>query len=131
MATCHRGTGQPLDRDANFNETEAGVNIQENYHNFEPLEQENVTNLANLTWELDDICHRVQAREGQSVEGLHHIEEELWWLTIALCPSALQEPLNDVLRQYMDTLCSAQKQTNFTNTLLQDIIFSLVMMLHS
>ena len=25
-----------------------------------------------------------------------------------------------MLKQYMDTLCSAQKQTNFTNTLIQD-----------
>ena len=31
------------------------------------------------------------------------------------------EPLDDVLKQYMDTLCSAQKQTNFANTLIQDI----------
>ena len=36
-------------------------------------------------------------------------------------PPAPPEPLNDVLAQYMDTLCSAQRQTNFTNTLLQDI----------
>ena len=27
-----------------------------------------------------------------------------------------------MFRQYMDILCSAQKQTNFTNTLIQDII---------
>ena len=31
------------------------------------------------------------------------------------------EPLNDVLQQYMETLCSAQKQTNFAKTLIQDI----------
>ena len=77
MATCHGGSGQPLDWDANLNGTDASVNIQGNYHNFEPLEKKNVTNLANVTWELDDICHRVQAREGQSAEGLHCIEEEL------------------------------------------------------
>ena len=32
-----------------------------------------------------------------------------------------QKPPQDVLKQYMDTLCSAQKQTNFTNSLIQDI----------
>ena len=74
MATHHKGTGWPLNRDANLTETEASVNIQDNNDNFEPLEQQNVTNLASLTWELDDICHRVQTREGQSVEGLHDIE---------------------------------------------------------
>ena len=40
---------------------------------------------------------------------------------IALCPSALPEPLDDVLQQYTETLCSAQKQTTFVNTLIQDI----------
>ena len=77
MATHHGGVGKPLDMDANLNGTDASVNIQDNYHNFESLEQENVTNLPNLTWELDDIHHRVQASEGQSAEGLHCIDKEL------------------------------------------------------
>ena len=38
-----------------------------------------------------------------------------------LHPSALPEPLDNVLQQYIETLCSAQKQTTFTNTLIQDI----------
>ena len=37
------------------------------------------------------------------------------------CPSAPPEPLDDVLQQCMETLCSAQKQTTFANTLIQDI----------
>ena len=102
------------------------VNIQNNYHyedasDFEPIGQENHTDLPNLTWELDDLCNRVQAREDQPTGALHHIEQELQRLSIALHPSAPPEPHNDVLQQYMDTLCSVQRQTNFTNTLLQDI----------
>ena len=31
------------------------------------------------------------------------------------------EPLGDVLKHYMNTLCSVQKQTNLTDSLLQDI----------
>ena len=31
------------------------------------------------------------------------------------------EPLGDVIKHYMTILCSAQKQTNLTNSLLQDI----------
>ena len=42
-------------------------------------------------------------------------------LFTSLCPSAPPEPLQDVLKQYTDILCSAEKQTNFTNTLIQDI----------
>ena len=55
------------------------------------------------------------------MEALHHIEHELQKLSKALYPSAPPEPLDDVLKQYMDTHCSAQKQTNFANTLIQDI----------
>ena len=63
MATHHGGAGQPLDRDANINGKDTDVDIQDNYHNedtcdFEPIGQDNDTNLANLTQELDDLHHR-------------------------------------------------------------------------
>ena len=38
-----------------------------------------------------------------------------------LRPSTPPEPLDDVLQQYTETLYSAQKQTTFMNTLIQDI----------
>ena len=53
--------------------------------------------------------------------ALNCIEHELHRLSIALCPSALPEPLDDVLQQYTETLCFGQKQTTFANTLIQDI----------
>ena len=126
MATHHRGSGQPLDRDSTLNGKDTDVNIPHDYHHedtndFENEEQENHTNLVALTRELDDLCHRVQAGEGQPTEALHHIECKMQRLSIALCPSAPPEPLNDILKQYTDTLCSAQRQTNFTNTLIQVI----------
>ena len=126
MATHCRGSGQPLDRDSILNGKDTDVNIPCDYHHedtndFENVEQENHTNLAALTRELDDLGKRVHAGEGQPMEALHHLEHELQRLSIALCPSAPPEPLNDVLKQYTDTLCSVQKQTNFTNTLIQDI----------
>ena len=67
------------------------------------------------------MTYATESREGLSAEGLHHMEQELQRLTIAIHPSAPPEPLNNVLRQYTDSLCSAQRQTNSTNTLLQDI----------
>ena len=42
-------------------------------------------------------------------------------LSISLNPPAPTEPLGEVIRHYMNTLCSTQKQTNLTNSLLQDI----------
>ena len=77
MATHHGGTGQPLDRDANPNGKDTNDNYShEDAGDFEPIGQENDMNLANLTWELDDLHHGVQAREGQPTDALHHIEQE-------------------------------------------------------
>ena len=42
-------------------------------------------------------------------------------LSISLNLPAPTEPLGDVIKHYTNTLCSAQKQTNLTNSLLQDI----------
>ena len=126
MATHHRGAGQPWDKDATPNGKDTDVNIQNNYHHedagdFEPIGQENHANLANLTQELDELHHRVQAREDQQAEALECIEQELQRISLAFYPSVPPEPLDNVLRQYMDTLCSVQREMTFTNTLLQDI----------
>ena len=42
-------------------------------------------------------------------------------LTLTLHPSAPPEPLDEILQQYTETVCTAQKKTSFVNTLLQDI----------
>ena len=67
------------------------------------------------------ICDRVEAAKGQPMEAISHLEHEHHRLSLAFCPSAPLEPLNDVLQQHTETLCSAQKQTTFANTLIQDI----------
>ena len=77
MATHHGGTGQPLDRDTTLHGQD--TDILNDYHhedmdNSDNAEQENHTNLATLTWDLDDLCHRVQAGESQPTETLPHIE---------------------------------------------------------
>ena len=55
------------------------------------------------------------------MEAIHHLECELHRLSLTLQPSVPPEALDEGLQQYMETLCSAQKQTTFTNTLIQDI----------
>ena len=126
MATHHGGPGQPTDRDIPAHETtdtdieQAQEFHQVNANDFEESEPNNPARLTLITRELDNLCQHVLA-EGQPVEALHHIEHEVQRLSIALHSSAPLEPLIDVLKQYMDTLCSAPKQTNFVNTLIQDI----------
>ena len=124
MDTHHGGVGQPLDSDTTPHGQDTDIpndSYHEDMDNFENMEQENHTNLAILTWDLDDLCHRVQAGEGQPTEAINHIEHELQRLSIVLCPSAPLEPPDNVLQQYTETLCSAQRQTTFVNTLIQDI----------
>ena len=89
--------------------------------NFENVEHENHTTLKTLTRELDNLWHRVETVEGQPTEAINCLEHELHRLSLMLHSSAPPEPLYDALQQYTETLCAAQKQTSFTNTLIQDI----------
>ena len=75
-----------------------------------------------ITRELDDLSLLIQAEEGQPSEALNHIEQELQRLSISLNPPTLTEPLGEVIRHYMSNMCSAQKETHLTNSLLQDIL---------
>ena len=43
-------------------------------------------------------------------------------MSISLNPPGPIEPLGEVIRHYMNTLCSGQKQTNLTNSSLQDMV---------
>ena len=73
--------------------------------------------------EINDLCQWVEAGEGQPTEGLDCIERELQNLSLVLQPQpppTHTEPFREVIHQYTDTLCTTQKQTNLTNSLLQD-----------
>ena len=77
-----------------------------------------------LTRELNALHQRVVVKEGQPAETLDCIQQELQSLSIAYHqpqPPTPAEPFGQVLHQYMDTLCSTQKQSNLTNSLMQDI----------
>ena len=130
MATCHGDTGQPLDRNANPAGSDVTVDTPQDFHpedtdDFESIEYVYPTSLIAISRELDDLHQRFQVEEGQPIEHLQHIEWELQQLSIFPHASAPPEPLEEVLRHCTNALCSAQKQTNLTNTLLQDItIFS-------
>ena len=131
MATHQGGLGQPLDRDIDVTSeaheiTDTDIENTQDFHpvetdHFEDPQHNNPIKLTALTREVDDICQQVQAGKGQPMETLKHIECELQRLSISLNPPAPTEPLGEVIRHYTNTLCSAQKQTNLTNSLLQDI----------
>ena len=95
------------------------------------MENENHTQLNDLTKALDHLQIKVDATKSQPTEAINCLEQELYRLSLALYPSAPPEPLDDVLQQYTETLCTAQKKTTFANTLLQDITILMVAIHHS
>ena len=123
MATHHRGTGQPSEKDPKPQEQDVNVpnEYREDVDNFENVEHEHHAQLRDLTNEIDYLQHKVEANKTQPTEAISHLECKLNRLTLTLHPSALLEPLDEVLQQYTDTLCTAQKKMSFVNTLLQDI----------
>ena len=130
MDTHHGGSRQPLDSDATTTKNATDVEAPQDFHHedtdaFADVEHENPISLSAITREMDDLCQRIQAEEGQLTDSLHCIEWELQQLSISLYASAPPEPLEEVLKHCTDTLYSAQNQTHFTNTILQGItIFS-------
>ena len=85
------------------------------------MENEYHTKLRDLTNEVDNLQHKVEATKDQPNEAINCLEHELHRLSLAFHPSAWPEPLDEVLQQYTETLCTAQKKSTFTNNLLQDI----------
>ena len=79
------------------------------------------TKLATLKWEFDDLCQWVQVGEIHMTDTLDHIEHELQKLAITIHTPTPNEPLKEVIQHYMNALYTAQKQTNLTTSLLQDI----------
>ena len=99
MATHHGGTGHPLDRGLDIlTEDPEHTNINnDNTHSSdaivpvggpEAIEHpeypvyDNQDRLTALTREINDLCQRVAAGEGQPAETLDHIQHELQNLSI-------------------------------------------------
>ena len=97
----------------------------EDIDDFENVEHDNHMQLKELTNESDHLQHKVEATENLPTEAISHLECELHRLSLVICPSAPSEPLDEVLQQYTETLCTAQRITTFASTLPQDItVFS-------
>ena len=110
MATCHGGSGQPLDGDINAHkDTDTDIEQTQDFHHvntndFEESDPNNPARLTLITRELDDLYQWIQAGEGQPLEVLNCIEHELQRLSISLHPSAPPEPLEDMLKQYRKSM---------------------------
>ena len=124
MATCHGGTGIPSKKDSDPQENVVTIHdeYQVDINYFENIEPDHLARLRDLTYEIDHLWQKVKANETEPMDAINHLECKLDRLALTLCPSTLPEPIEEVLQQYTNTLCTAQKKTSFVNTSLQDIM---------
>ena len=144
MATHQGGAGHPIDRDINLhiedtettgldndNESTSGSDITialggpEAEGHPDDLIPNNQAKLTAIIREINDLHQWVEAGEGQPAESLDCIEWELQNLSLTLQPQPSStptpaEPFREVTCQYTYALCTTQKETNITNSLLQD-----------
>ena len=126
MVNCHRGASSSLDRGLDIltedpehtdidndstHSSDATVDLggpEAVRHPEDPV-YDNHDRLKSLTREINDLCQRKAAREGQLAETLNHMQHELQNLSIAIHqphPPAPVEPLGEVIQQYTDILCT-------------------------
>ena len=109
MATCFGGVGDAPVEDPRTQETDNG---SESESQDEDLMRHVLAKTAN-------IKQFVEEKYREPREAIHKIEQRLNDLTLALRQQ--HTPIENVLDQYTETLCMAQKKTSLENTLLQDI----------
>ena len=61
----------------------------------------------------------IEDRDNDPREAIHELEQRLNRLTLTLCHS--DDPIENVLDRYTETLCTAQKKMSLESSLLQDI----------
>ena len=61
----------------------------------------------------------IEDRDNDPREAIHELEQRLNRLTLTLCHS--DDPIENMLDRYTETLCTAQKKTSLESSLLQDI----------
>ena len=126
MATHHRGTGQLMEANAQSQEDDIDT-IHDLWEEIDEKTHEETNNLEYGEHEhahhtrFRDSKHKLNSTSNDPTETIHGLECELQRLTLSLHPSAPPEPLDEILNQYTETLCTAQQKTTLTNTLLQDI----------
>ena len=62
------------------------------------MEHENHTTLKILSRKIDNLWQRVESAKDHPMKAINHLEHELHRLSLAFYPSALLEPLDEVLQ---------------------------------
>ena len=123
MGTHYGGIGKPLQNDSDPQDTNADIQdeYQTDINDLENTEPNHQAGLRDLTGEIEHLWQTVKASDNDPMDAMSHLECKLNQLVLTLHPPMLSEPIEEVLHQYTNTLCNAQKKMTFVNTLLQDI----------
>ena len=123
MATCYRGIGKPLENDSDPQEINATIQdeYQADINDLENIEPDHQAGLRDLICKIEQLRQTIEANDNYPIDAISHIEWKLNQLALTLCPPTPLEPIEEVLHQYTNTLCNAQKKMSFVNSLLQDI----------
>ena len=106
----------PQDTNANIHdEYQADINDLEN------IEPDHQAGLRDLTCEIEQLWQTVEANNNDPMDAISHLECKLNQLALTLCSPTPSEPIEEILHQYTNTLCNAQKKMSYVNSLLQDI----------
>ena len=81
------------------------------------FQDENIVN--KLLCKTECLKQAIEDRENEPREAIHQLELRLNRLTLTLHPS--DDPIENVLDKYTETLCTTQKKTSLESSLLQDI----------
>ena len=123
MTTHYGGIGKPLDNDSDTQDTDA--NIQDEYqadiNDLEHIEPDHQAGLRDLTHEIKQLWQTVKTNDNDPMDAISHLECKPHWLALTPSPPMPSEPMKEILHQYTNTLCNAQKKMSFANSLLQDI----------
>ena len=98
--------------------------------NMENTETQDMDNISGDAFQDENMVHQllckreclkqiIEDRDNDPREAIHELEQRLNRLTLTLYCS--DDPIENVLDKYTETLCTAQKKTSLESSLLQDI----------
>ena len=87
----------------------------------ENIEPDHQAGLRNLTHEIEKLWQTIKTNDNNPMDAISYLECKLNKLALTLHPPTPTEPIGEVLHKYTNTLCNAQQQKSFVNSLLQDI----------
>ena len=123
MATNYGGIGKPLENNSDPQDTNANIqdDCQAETNDLANIEPDHQAGLRDLTHEKEQLQQTVEATNNDPMDAISLLECKLNQLALILHLPMPLEPIEEVLHQYTNTLCNAQKKTSFVNSLLQDI----------